>query len=960
MRKTGSGDGRARLVLGLCLVSLIVVVGVLLRSPEHANADAACGPTRVLEVTLDELFDDGGHSIEEGACLNTGSVSVNCRVLETASELETDSELDALAPTLYLMDGDEVLQRVECSGDEKTEQGWSICIQTTLSDGMHRLHVMAEAMDTSVDSHEFAFESDTEVPVISLLADAEYTNADVTCTLVVEDSSLASLRGFSNKAYDGGETHEELDLDSVSGAEQRLLFREPGDVSLEVVAKDKAGNVAHAECAFTLDKQAPAIDDVRISMAPGWEYQTAEDGGTEWFFDEAVRVDLEAHDMRDNSSPGELVDVVFDGVTGGGYQSTVDNGTGCLTVFMQDGDVIDSGMSFVVRDRAGNEARWTICEDGMCVGDGDALSYPTSIVVDIISPYLEVEGAEEGEFYAQGRSLSVALLEANLDTMWRISSLQPDVVQFVVEVWRDGVPYRTFGIDDLDSGQDAQSGILDIALDEDGSYALCARCTDPAGHTFDVQLGAFEIDTTCPVIEVSYDNDEVVNGKYYKRHRIATCKVVERNFDPRLFELRSEGMPGGWSSDGDLHMLEVAFDREGTFRLEISGSDLAGNAAPSFESGEFIIDCTPPEVDVTGVDDRAAYSGDVRPAVELRDENHDLQADSVRLSGGMHAEQVLPLTQHDAHVSSCLMDGFPFLQENDDIYTLRASSMDLAGNETHKEVIFSVNRFGSTYRIAPESQDYLAGFENSGYRSYTQKVVIEEVNVDELTQHSVVVLRDGIVNPLVEQVLPESDIAEHIGVMGGMDGSLYSFAGGEGQGAWHSYAYTVTPAVFAQEGTYRVILHSVDAAGNISENTLGSKGSDIGFTMDRSKPVVRVDGVLGGARYAGSDRDISITAFDNMRLGSVDVRLDGEQVDWEPVDDEMVLTLRSDDGRAHDLCVVAYDAAGNVSDKAEVSGFAICGDDPSKGGMKWPLLVASVVLAVALGVTAFIRAGISR
>ena len=40
------------------------------------------------------------------------------------------------------------------------------------------------------------------------------------------------------------------------------------------------------------------------------------------------------------------------------------------------------------------------------------------------------------------------------------------------------------------------------------------------------------IDTTNPEVEVSYDNNTVVNQHYYNAGRVATIKVTDRNFRP--------------------------------------------------------------------------------------------------------------------------------------------------------------------------------------------------------------------------------------------------------------------------------------------------------------------------------------------------------------------------------------------------------------------------------------------
>ena len=54
--------------------------------------------------------------------------------------------------------------------------------------------------------------------------------------------------------------------------------------------------------------------------------------------------------------------------------------------------------------------------------------------------------------------------------------------------------------------------------------------TDNAGNTT-TEKKQIAIDTTPPEITVSYDNNNVANGKYFKADRTMTVEYKERNFD---------------------------------------------------------------------------------------------------------------------------------------------------------------------------------------------------------------------------------------------------------------------------------------------------------------------------------------------------------------------------------------------------------------------------------------------
>lgn len=74
----------------------------------------------------------------------------------------------------------------------------------------------------------------------------------------------------------------------------------------------------------------------------------------------------------------------------------------------------------------------------------------------------------------------------------------------------------------------------------DGDYVIDLTYADPAGNSVNVKTDTIVIDTTAPVVTVSYDNN-TVNSKskdntYFDKARIATITVVEHNFAPEYID----------------------------------------------------------------------------------------------------------------------------------------------------------------------------------------------------------------------------------------------------------------------------------------------------------------------------------------------------------------------------------------------------------------------------------------
>ena len=87
---------------------------------------------------------------------------------------------------------------------------------------------------------------------------------------------------------------------------------------------------------------------------------------------------------------------------------------------------------------------------------------------------------------------------------------------------------------------------LAIQLLTDGDYQIGISYKDRSDNKMHYVSGEYEqkegeavyqsniitIDTTNPEVEVSYDNNTVVNQHYYNAGRVATIKVTDRNFRP--------------------------------------------------------------------------------------------------------------------------------------------------------------------------------------------------------------------------------------------------------------------------------------------------------------------------------------------------------------------------------------------------------------------------------------------
>ena len=160
-----------------------------------------------------------------------------------------------------------------------------------------------------------------------------------------------------------------------------------------------------------------------------------------------------------------------------------------------------------------------------------------------------------------------------------------------------------------------------VTFPQDGDYILEIGYTDFSQNDAGIQSNddknivkknytskVITVDSTAPVIDISYDNMDARNGNCYKEDRTATIKVTEHNFRASDFILSLEAKnilnenmttedfaafaknSDNWTHDGNVHILNLTFTVDAAYSYNVSYTDLAGKASNARESEQFIID----------------------------------------------------------------------------------------------------------------------------------------------------------------------------------------------------------------------------------------------------------------------------------------------------------------------------------------------------------------------------------
>lgn len=431
-----------------------------------------------------------------------------------------------------------------------------------------------------------------------------------------------------------------------------------------------------------------------------------------------------------------------------------------------------------------------------------------------------------------------------------------------------------------------------VTFNKDGDYKWSVNYTDLAGNKAEAYNSeSFTVDKTAPVMSVAFDNNNVLNGNFYKNNRTATVTIVEHNFDPSLVKLTGNGSLSNWSSNGDKHTATITFDKDGEYEFALTSTDKAGNASNSYSSGKFIIDKTIPNVEVLGVQNGVSYKKNTLLAVKVSDEYIDGNISSVTLRGRTVGDMKLD-GKFNEKTGEFVFTGVPNDAKYDDLYTLTVKAYDKAGNLNEKVVQFSINRYGSSYNFTQE------GILSSVLR-VPQDISIQEVSVDRLDTKKVkiVVIRDGEEIPVDESMITIKE-------SGGVDEPWV-------------YDYLISKEVFDKDGKYTVQIYSMaeDGTGN------SSLSQEYSFIIDTTKPEIIVSGVETNGSYNDVSRKVSIDVRDLSGVKSIDVKLNGKPVELTE-DNGMYNLVVDENSEEQNLVVTVLDNADNEN-TVEVKNFLI-------------------------------------
>ena len=412
---------------------------------------------------------------------------------------------------------------------------------------------------------------------------------------------------------------------------------------------------------------------------------------------------------------------------------------------------------------------------------------------------------------------------------------------------------------------------------------------DNAMNTSEKEL-ELRIDTTAPVIDVTYDNNTAYNDKYFKENRIATVTITERNFnadDVKITMTSTDGvLPviGEWqktegtgNKDNTTWRANIVYSADGDYTFGIAYSDLAGNpcAGASFGNSvaptEFTIDKTLPVISVRYDNNNVSngkYFANARTAtVTITEHNFDANSVVFTRTASLNGANIsLPTVSWrengDIHTATIVYSA-------DGDYTFDVSMTDIAGNESG-EVDFGNSVAGKDFVVDRTiAKPVIGGVENG--MAYIGEVIptisFSDENYD---SYEVMLVRTRMgkknVNVTEQFITGINELAK----------------GGNG-------SYDTFKKIVENDGIYTLTVKMRDKAGN-------EEASEVTFTINRFGSVYVYSDYLAelikdGGRYVKATdgnryaitKDLIITEYNADRLLDDSLQIlitrDGEALD---------------------------------------------------------------------------------
>lgn len=297
---------------------------------------------------------------------------------------------------------------------------------------------------------------------------------------------------------------------------------------------------------------------------------------------------------------------------------------------------VGGGIDIMVCDRAGNLSREI------------AVPFPKFLTVEYdrahLKRYVDNEGNDVSEAEMDGSTRLIYDQREKVTLTVRADDFKASEIVVRINDTKGSVKWTADGSDYIGIFE-LPEGDSVIKITADG-YSILSSETGSRIVMGEYLSNTHIVDTTAPVVSVSFDTTADVSDAIFTSDRNMTVSVTDKNFRPdklTFSELSAKDIQGNnvndfsaeeflnalqnaeWETKGDVHSATVHFSTDAFYDFTLEYSDLADNAADSFHGEPFAIDKTAPDnlritysSDLIGMLWRVVSFGYYNPSVTVR------------------------------------------------------------------------------------------------------------------------------------------------------------------------------------------------------------------------------------------------------------------------------------------------------------------------------------------------------
>lgn len=451
-----------------------------------------------------------------------------------------------------------------------------------------------------------------------------FDSANSVITVTAKDVNGETLSNSGNSLYTISSWNPS---DMVSGDSHvaTVTFKGDANYSINVKSTDHAGNDAvEYNKNLTVDKTAPVltVDDISYAKVDNdTDFNSVTKyADYKYFANGKVNVTVKASDATSgvkslsfytidytNDINGEKVELTP-------YSQEEQKGTITYTFAM---DPNFKGNIYVQAEDYSTNKSVGDADDGYTKSYGivlENIEMHEGIVLSRDESIIPGRAPNENGFY--NADLPVRLVVSDLysgikEIKYKIGSADEVTIDFTNDNNTNEIKYY------WDSDVDLEQALILNAISNDrNDVEVDISYIDNAGNPHNERTFfkiLYKVDVTAPVIDISYNNNNAANGRYFKAARTMTVKITELNLSYKdvVFTIKKDGqsynslIPKKWTRNGNVHTTTINFASDGDYTFDISCKDLAGNKNKGVDYGNsvapkaFTVDNVDPVITVT-------------------------------------------------------------------------------------------------------------------------------------------------------------------------------------------------------------------------------------------------------------------------------------------------------------------------------------------------------------------------